>query len=116
MSSSSSTGPGRFGDLDDVDFDTQALLVWSSGDAGDACATWLANIRTIVRDDETRVNVELGEKEPRRGVCPASYKPYRMLYAVDRDRLPAPDALPIDDIEGVRDALIAAYPDPESPD
>lgn len=54
--------------------------------------------------------MELGEKEPRRGVCPAVYKPYRMLYAVERDRLPAPDALPIDDVEGVSDAVIDVYP------
>lgn len=50
VSSSSSTGPGLYGDLADVDFETQALVVWSSGDAGgdprrsnDAAQGWRAS-------------------------------------------------------------------------
>ena len=109
VSSSSSTGPGLYGSLADVDFQTQAVVVWSSGDAGDACANWLANVHTRVSDGDASVHVEIGSNEPRSGVCPAVLKHYRMILAVDRDRLPDPEHLPIDRIEGVSHGIVTAY-------
>lgn len=101
-----STGPGVFGDLDRVDFGEEAVIVWSSGESG-SCPGWLADIDTA----QGRVVLERDRDKSRLSdACTADYRPYRMILAVDRERLPAADELPITDVEGVPDGLVDAYP------
>jgi hypothetical protein len=82
-------GPGVYGSLDDVDFEAQAVIVWSHGDSG--CVEWLANIDTI----DGMIHVELGE------VADDCTEDYQMLIAVERDRLPSPERLPMSEIVGI---------------
>jgi hypothetical protein len=86
------TGPGSYGSLDDVDFERQAVIVWSHGES--SCPGWLADIDTM----GGRVRVELGDTGRD---CDEAFHPYRMLIAVDHERLPAPEALPMSTVEGV---------------
>lgn len=95
--------PGRYGDLDAVDFDRQALVVWSSGESG-SCAEWVADIDTV----DGTVRVQRGATAQ---TCTSDYNPYRMVLAVDRDRLPQPGDLPHDRIEDLPDGEVRAYPD-----
>lgn len=100
--------PGRYGDLGSVDFDTHAIVVWSSGQSG-SCPGWLADIRTGA---DGTVELETGGDM---GACTADYHAYRMLLAVERDRLPGPDKLPVttvivDGRSSGAGSLVAAYP------
>ncbi len=95
--------PGLYGDLDDVDFDRQAVIVWSSGESG-SCPGWLADIET--RDRTVHVERDATQQE-----CTDDYNPYRMVLAVDRDRLPESSDLPHERIEGVPDGEIRSYPE-----
>lgn len=98
------TEPGVYGDLADVDFGREALVVWSAGQSG-TCPGWLADIST----DNNAVQL----KTARQGdFCTDDYHAYRMVLAVDRDRLPAASALPLDDVpvDGLATALITTYP------
>lgn len=102
--------PGRYGNLDEVDFDTQAVVVWSSGQSG-SCPGWLADVDT---DGEGTVSVTTGQTPA--DACTDDYNAYRMVLAVDLDRLPDPTWLPVTDV--VVDgrtvgavSLVRAYPD-----
>jgi hypothetical protein len=95
--------PGVYGDLDDVDFDSQVVVVWSSGQSG-SCPGWLADIRM----ENGTVHLERGATDQ---MCTDDFNPYRMLLAVDRDRLPAEEDLPHGDIDGVPDGEVTRYPD-----
>jgi nucleotide-binding universal stress UspA family protein len=79
---------GLYGTLDDVDFERQAVVVWSAGQSG-SCPGWLADIETS--GDEVRA--EHGSAGA--GACTDDYNPYRMVLAVDLDRLPPPGDLPL---------------------
>lgn len=94
--------PGVYGALDEVDFDRQAVVVWSSGESG-SCPGWLADLDTV--DNTVHVEVDATAQ-----LCTDDYVPYRMVLAVDRDRLPQPDQLPHARIEGVPDSEISSYP------
>jgi hypothetical protein len=95
--------PGLYRDLDEVDFDRQAIVVWSSGESG-SCPGWLADI-------DTRDGVVHVERDATEQTCTDDYNPYRMLFAVDRDRLPPADELPHARLDGVPDGEIRSYPD-----
>lgn len=95
--------PGLYGDLDDIDFDRQAVIVWSSGESG-SCPGWLADIDT--RDGTVHVERDATQQE-----CTDDYNPYRMVLAVARDRLPESSDLPHERIEGVPDGEIRNYPE-----
>lgn len=101
--------PGRYGSLEQVDLDEQALVVVSSGTSS-SCPAWVADLRT----DEDRLLVEL-DRAPAQA-CTDDFVPYRMVLAVDRDRLPGPDGptvtqvdVPSDNLVDV-DAAVGAYP------
>jgi hypothetical protein len=94
-------GPGVYGDLDQVDFDRQAVVVWSSGESG--CPEWLTDIDTV--DGVIHI-----ERDATADECPAIYLAYRLVLAVDRDRLPTPDELPSVRLEGVPDGEVRVYP------
>jgi hypothetical protein len=101
---------GLYGDLAAVDFDRQAVVVWSSGESG-TCPAWLFDVRT--RDDgavelEQRDTTSLVEEDV---MCTMDYRPYRMVLAVDRDLLPDAAELPTEDVHGVPDARVTSYPD-----
>lgn len=103
--------PGRYGDLGSVDFDTHAIVVWSSGQSG-SCPGWLADIRTGA---DGTVELETGVDMRGGNACTDDYQPYRMLLAVERDRLPGPDQLPVttvivDGRSSGAGSLVAAYP------
>lgn len=102
--------PGRYGDPDSVDLDTHAIVVWSSGQSG-TCPGWLADIRTGA---DGTVELETGVDMQGGTACTDDYRQYRMVLAVDRERLPDPDQLPITTVivDGRSGAgsLIAAYP------
>ncbi|QBI21303.1 hypothetical protein ER308_18155 [Egibacter rhizosphaerae] len=96
--------PGRYDDLDAVDFDDEALLVWSSGESG-SCPGWLADVATDGDGDLEVTRDSFGA-----GACTDDYNPYRMVLAVDRDRLPDPEALPGELVGDVPDGVADAYP------
>lgn len=81
--------PGRYGDLADVDFDRELVLVWSDGQSG-TCPGWIVDVRV----EDGRLAVE-GEASGGPN-CTHDYVSYRLLLAVDRDRLP-----PVDDLLGM---------------
>lgn len=102
--------PGRYGDLDEVDFDTHAVVVWSSGESG-SCPAWLEGVAT---DGEGTVELTTGQQGD---VCTDDFQSYRMLVVAHRDQLPEPDWLPIDDVvlDGRQvdwGGLVRAYPMP----
>ena len=98
---------GRYGSLDDVDFAEQALVVFSGGQSG-ACPGWLGDVS--VEDGQ----VLLEERRYTAGDgCTDDYNPYRLVLAVDREKLPAADLLPTEDVvfDGQEVAgLVTAYP------
>lgn len=98
---------GRYGSLDDVDFEEQVLVVFSGGQSG-ACPSWLSDLAV----DGGTVEMSRGEHVPGDG-CTDDYNAYRLVLAVDREKLPASDRLPTEDVlvDG-RDlaGLVTAYP------
>ncbi len=80
--------PGIYGDPAAIDHETQALVVVSSG-ASSTCRVWVDDVRTT----DGVVEVDLG-REPA-DACTDDLAPYRVVLAVDRDRLPAPEELPV---------------------
>jgi hypothetical protein len=107
-------GPGLFGDLDDIDFDRQVVVVWSSGESG-SCPGWLGDVRTapdgavqVERRDITSMRQQTSD-----GMfmaCTDDYRAYRMVLGVDRDKLPDISDLPTAGATGVLDIQITAYP------
>ena len=102
--------PGRYGDLDDIDFDSQALVVWSAGESG-SCPAWLSDVLTdrrgTIADTTEDTGGFLGG-----GGCSDAFSPYTMLLAVDRARLPEPGALPVELLEpdGTELGQLVTYP------
>lgn len=94
--------PGRYGDVDDVDFRRQVLAVWSSGESG-SCPEWVVDVET----DGTEVRVTTDATAE---TCTADYNPYRMVLAVDRDRLPPPEQVDEATLTAVPDGVVGAYP------
>jgi hypothetical protein len=90
---------GLYGSMDDVDFESQAVVVWSGGQSG-SCPGWLFDIRTTEGgvDVKTRFSAEVGSRIDLlvgdRSYCTADYAAYGMILAVARDRLPHPSDLP----------------------
>lgn len=102
------TEPGRYGNLESVDFGTHAVVVWSSGQSG-SCPGWLADIRT---NPDGAVELETDQDG---STCTDDYNAYRMVYAVALDRLPEPEQLPVSTVivdgrSGGASSLIDAYP------
>jgi hypothetical protein len=99
--------PGRYGDLADVDFREQAVVVYSAGQSG-TCPAWVSD---LVFEDGT---VEVTEDGHTPGdACTDDYRAYRLVLAVDRERLPPPEALPTEQVlvDGYdRPAVVAGYP------
>jgi hypothetical protein len=98
--------PELYGSLDEVDFDAQVVVVWSSGQSG-SCPGWLADLRT---DSAGTLHLERDRAGGRYRDCTDDYNPYRMVLAVDRERVPAPEDLPTEDVSGVPEAVVVAYP------
>lgn len=94
--------PGVYGELDEVDFDQQAVVVWSSGESG-SCPEWLSDI------DHADGSIVV-ERERSGGMCTDDYNPYRVVLAVDRERLPSADELPSARLDGVPDGEVRIYP------
>ncbi|WP_052668574.1 hypothetical protein [Nitriliruptor alkaliphilus] len=94
--------PGLYGTLDEVDFDRQAVVVWSSGESG-SCPEWLTNI------DGAGGTIRV-QREATAEMCTDDFNPYRLVLAVDRDRLPAPEELAAAQLEGVPDGTVRSYP------
>jgi hypothetical protein len=101
------TWPGLYGDLADIDFDREVLVVYSSGQSG-TCPGWLTGIEVIERGRElgavlltttftsatfTPFPPVQGERE-RVYECTLDYRAYRLVLSVDRDRLPPISRLP----------------------
>lgn len=97
--------PGRYGGLDEVDLERQAVVVWSSGESG-SCPEWLVDIETV--DDRVRVQTDATAD-----VCTADYNPYRLVVAVDRAALPQSDELAGARIQDDLDIEIRPYPGQE---
>lgn len=84
--------PGLYVPFEDIDLDTQALVVVSSGESG-TCPAWVEDLRVLA----DRVEVDLGSVDEL--ACTDDFNPYRLVLAVDRDRLPATDDLPLTTID-----------------
>lgn len=78
---------GRHGQLGDVDFDTQAVVLWRGGESG-SCPERLDGLAT---QDDGVVEVTLS-RSLLDVACTDDYRPYAVLAAVDRQALP--EALP----------------------
>lgn len=98
---------GRYGDLADVDFAEQALVVYSAGQSG-SCPAWISDVAF------TNGTVELTEDSHVPGdACTDDYRAYRLVLAVDRDRLPRPEDLPTERVlvdGNDLPALVTGYP------
>jgi hypothetical protein len=95
--------PGVYGGLDQVDFERQVVVVWSSGESG-SCPEWLTDIDS----SDGAITVE---REATAAMCTDDHNAYRLVLAVDRDRLPDADALSAARLEGgVPDGEVRAYP------
>jgi hypothetical protein len=98
---------GRYGDLDGVDFDRQVLVVYSSGQSG-SCPGWLGDVSTADGTVQLMTDAYVPDE-----VCTDDYGAYRVVVAVDRDRLPDEAELPTEDVRvdgSGLSALAAAYP------
>lgn len=84
--------PGLYAPLEDVDLDTQALVVVSSGESG-SCPVWVADLRVLA----DRVEVDLGSVDQQ--ACTDDVNPYRLVLAMDRDLLPSSDDLPLTTVD-----------------
>ena len=85
--------PGIYADLDVVDLDEQVVVVLSSGESS-TCPVWVDDLSAI----DERIEVMLASAADADQGCTDDYQPYRLVLAVDRDRLPV-DALPIERID-----------------
>lgn len=79
--------PGLYGDFESVDFESHAVAVWSAGQSG-WCPGWLKDVRTNGRKMRITTD-EDGDS------CTDDYNAYTMVVAIDSDRLPAQDTLPL---------------------
>lgn len=101
--------PGVYGTLDDVDFERQAVVVYSSGTSG-TCPAWVRDIETT----NGRVEITLDASAER--ACTDDHHPYRLVLAVERDALPGLSELPVERIDVPSENLtdvegrVVAYP------
>lgn len=100
--------PGRYGDLDEVNFDQQAVALWSGGQSG-SCPGWVADVEMV---DGVVVVTENAE-EPQG--CSDDYNPFRVLVVVDRSEVPEPEELVTTKARSsspyvAKQVLLAAYP------
>ncbi|MEX2627152.1 MAG: hypothetical protein WD225_09715 [Ilumatobacteraceae bacterium] len=101
--------PGVYGSLDEVDFDAQSVVVVSSGESG-SCPAWVEELSTAEGRFEVRLATVAAE------ACTDDFRPYRMVLAVDRGRLPDPEDLPVDRVDVPSENLedvegqVVAYP------
>ncbi len=86
--------PGIYAALETVDLSSQLLVVYSSGESG-TCPAWVTDLATA----EGRVAVTLDSTAEPGGACTDDFRPYRLVLAVDRDRLPPLSELPVDRID-----------------
>lgn len=103
--------PGVYVPFEEVDPTTHAIVVVSSGTSS-SCPTWPADLR--LRDSHVEVDLEMDVAAD--APCTDDLVPYRAVLAVERDRLPMSDALPLEDIDvpsenltGV-DGVVTPYP------
>lgn len=107
--------PGLYGSLEDVDFGSHAVVVWSSGESG-ACPGWIADIYV----GRATVHIETDEHAPG-NACSSDYNSYAMLVAVPRHQLPDPSLLPTADVlvdgrSGGLESVVDVYPATGWPD
>lgn len=101
---------GVYGDLADVDFTQQVVVLYSSGQSG-SCPGWVEAVDH--RDDGT---VDVTRAEDLRGGegCTDDYNPFRVVVVVDHDDVPAQADLP--DVTGTVDGrevltlVVGEYP------
>lgn len=105
--------PGLYGELSDVDFEWQAVVVWSSGESG-TCPGWLADVNT--RKGRVEVEERIAQEVTWVGDygCTDDRRTYRMVLAVPRDKLPSRGDLPIEQPSGLMVFHITEYPATES--
>ncbi len=87
--------PGLYGGLEDIDFDREALVVYSSGQSG-TCPEWVTGIEFTTEGVVQITTTFKSDAVAPGGVlaCTADYVPYRIVLAIDRDKLPPISALP----------------------
>lgn len=106
---------GIYASLDEVNFDTHAVAVWSSGQSGE-CASWVHDV--TMPSERTTVSVT---ENPEHRSCLDEFNDYSLVLAVERSRLPKKSLLPMDDalafsmtlhpsVEQRPDAVIDVYP------
>ena len=113
--------PGLYGDLADVDFDREVLVVYSSGQSG-TCPEWLTGAEvteqgTVQLTTTSTPRLFATVHGKRVGLCTADRRDYRLVLAVDRDRLPPISGLPttrvqFDDEQPFGGGLVTTYPAP----
>ncbi|MFA9443790.1 hypothetical protein [Egicoccus sp. AB-alg6-2] len=99
---------GVYGELDQVASERQALAVYFGGESG-SCPAYVISVTTV---DAGYVAVDEGAVGA--GACTDDFNPYRVVLAVDRDRLPDADDLPLrvphdDDPRDGRPADVATF-------
>lgn len=86
--------PGVYHALETVDFDRQAVVVFSSGESG-SCPAWVGELST----GDGRVDVGLRSTAGEAEACTDDFNPYRLVLAVDRDDVPSSDELPVERVD-----------------
>ncbi len=79
---------GLHADLDTVDWDREVIAVWSGGRSG-SCPSWVDDV------DLDHGTVLVRSASPSQGGCTADFNAFRTVLAIDRDRLPPVEALPL---------------------
>jgi hypothetical protein len=100
---------GVYGNLGDVDLAQQAVVVYSSAQSG-SCPGWLVDVSFV--DGRLQVAETDSIPEGSNG-CNDSRVPYRVVLAVDRDKLPPAEDLPIVRVridDRNTDGLVTGYP------
>jgi hypothetical protein len=96
--------PGRYGSFEDLDLEEEVMVVFSGGQSG-TCPGWLRDVSV----DGGEVHLE----QHREGdSCTSDYRAFRVVLAVDRDKVPSAGELPTEDvvIAGRRAGLVTTYP------
>ena len=94
--------PGVYGHLDEVDFESQVIVIWSSGESG-TCPEWLSDL-DVTGADDFRMEIDTASV----GACTDDFNPYRMIVAVERDRVPEANSPPITNPDAQE--TLATYP------
>jgi len=98
---------GIYGSLDDVDFDSQVVALFSSGESG-TCPSFLSGLSSdgaAIAATTTTVSES--------DICTSDYRPFAQVVAVDKNDVPAADKLPgaklSIDGTAMPDASVAVY-------